>query len=200
MAISSTSESDWAWLPMDLLDSILHKLASPIDQVLVLDHRGELLSIDVNTNQKKILATRDLRYADLTYLVETSGGDLLVVRRCLDSWRDQGMTDSFEVYKLVLDHESGRVVKRVEVKNIGDDALFLGDNYSISVSASAFLGCRPNFIYYTDDYIDTMPYYPNGPIDMGIFNLEDRSIQLHYKPNPSHKHKSPPIWILLPML
>jgi hypothetical protein len=33
MAISSTSESDWASLPTDLLDLILHKLASPIDKV-----------------------------------------------------------------------------------------------------------------------------------------------------------------------
>jgi hypothetical protein len=38
------------------------------------------------------------------------------------------MTGCFEVYKLELDDESGRVVERVEVKNIGDGALFLGDN------------------------------------------------------------------------
>ena len=131
-------------------------------------------------------------------------GDLLLIRRFLASWPfgndSQGMTGYFEVYKLVLNDESGKVVKRVEVKNIGDDALFLGDNYFISILASAFSRCHPNSIYYTDDYLDTMPYYPNGPIDMGIFNLEDRSIRLHYKPNPSHKYMSPPIWIQLPML
>jgi hypothetical protein len=173
-------------------------------QVLAIDHRGELLSIDVNTNLKKTLAPRDFEYANQTYLVETFMGDLLMIWRFLASWPfgndGQGMTGYFEVYKLVLDDESGRVVKRVEVKNIGGDALFLGDNYSISCSASAISGCYPNSIYYTDDYLDTMSYYPNGPIDMGIFNLEDRNIQLHYKPNPSHKYMSPPIWILLPML
>jgi hypothetical protein len=43
------------------------------------------------------------------------------------------MTDCFEVYKLVLDDESGRVVEWVEVKNIRDDAFFLGDNQSIYI-------------------------------------------------------------------
>ena len=68
------------------------------------------------------------------------------------------------------------------------DTLFLEDNYSISISVFASPSCCPNSIYYIDDYINTKPYDPNGPIDMGIFNLENRSIQLHYKPNPSHKH------------
>jgi hypothetical protein len=196
---------DESWTDVDDdLQLVLGDVLYYKGQVLVIDHRGELLSIDVNTNLKKTLAPRDFEYAPRTYLMETSMGDLLLVRRFFTSWPfgddNQGITGRFEVYKLVLDKENGRVVKRVEVNNIGDDALFLGNNYSISVSASAFSGCHPNSIYYTDDYIDTEPYYPNGPIDMGIFNLEDRSIRLHYKPSPSHKYMSPPIWILLPKL
>ncbi|XP_058217554.1 F-box protein At2g26160 [Rhododendron vialii] len=44
----------------------------------------------------------------------------------------------------------------VEINSLGDDALFLGDNYSLSVTASNFPGCQANCVYYTDDvYIDT---------------------------------------------
>lgn len=53
------------------------------------------------------------------------------------------MTGLFEVHELVvLDDKSRRVVERVKVENIGDDALFLGDNHSISVSAYDFPGCH----------------------------------------------------------
>ncbi|XP_059431515.1 F-box protein At2g17036-like [Corylus avellana] len=175
-------------------------------QVLAIDHRSELISLDVNTNKKNVLAPQDLEHAYQTYLVETSNGDLFLLRRFFDEDSlseqiPQSITGYFTVHKLVLDDESGRVVERVEVKNIGDDAFFVGDNQSISISTSDFPYCQPNSIYYTDDYIFTRPYFPDGAIDMGIFNLKDRSIRLHYKPNPSHKYyMPPPIWILLPML
>jgi hypothetical protein len=171
------------------------------DQVLALGHHSGLVSIDVNSNEIKILVPNDLEYAIQTYLVETCSGDLLLVRRFFDgnnsNNRLQAMTGSFKVYKFVLDDQTEQVVERVEVKNIGDNVLFLGDNDSISVLASKFPGCQPNSIYYTDDYIDTKPYYPNWAVDMGIYNLEDGSILQHYKPNPSNRRMPPPIWIML---
>ena len=102
------------------------------------------------------------------------------------------MTGYFMLHKLLLDDESGGVVERVEVKNIGDDALFVGDNQSIFISTSDFSDCEPNSIYYTDDYITAHEYIPDGPIDMGIFNLKDGSTGLHYKPIPAHKNSPPP--------
>jgi|UniRef100_A0A2N9GCE6 hypothetical protein len=170
-------------------------------QVLALGHHSGLVSIDVNSNEIKILVPNDLEYAIQTYLVETCSGDLLLVRRFFDPNNryssSQSLTGSFKVYKFVLDDESGQVLDRVEVKTIGDNALFLGDNYSISVLATESPGCQPNSIYYTDDYIDTKPYYPDGAVDMGIFNLLDGSIQQHYKPKSSIKRMPPPIWIIL---
>jgi hypothetical protein len=135
-----------------------------------------------------------LEYAFGTYLVEISNGDLLLLRRFFETYLagGQGMSDYFRVHKLVLDDESGSVVERVEINNIGDDALFVGDNQSICISTSDFPDCKPNSIYYTDDYVIAHPYIPDGPIDMGIFNLEDGSTKRHYKPNPAHKKLPPP--------
>ncbi|KAH0645144.1 hypothetical protein KY284_033028 [Solanum tuberosum] len=41
-----------------------------------------------------------------------------------------------------------------ETKQVGDRALFLGANASISVHASQFPGVKHNHIYYTDDFVE----------------------------------------------
>ncbi|KAL6184195.1 hypothetical protein ACLB2K_045599 [Fragaria x ananassa] len=56
------------------------------------------------------------------------------------------VTLTFEVYKLVFD-DSKYVVQ--QVKTLGDQTLFVGDNQSMSVSASRFSWCRPNSIQCT---------------------------------------------------
>ncbi|XP_059431543.1 uncharacterized protein LOC132165054 [Corylus avellana] len=55
-------------------------------QVLTIDHRSELISLDVSINQKNVLAPRDLEYAYKTYLVETSNKDLLQLWRFFESF------------------------------------------------------------------------------------------------------------------
>ncbi|KAE8022936.1 hypothetical protein FH972_008697 [Carpinus fangiana] len=165
--------------------------------VLAINQRGMLVSLDVNTGQPNILAPQDLEHAYQTYLVEISNGDLLLLRRFVKSYPGY-----FTVHKLVLDDESGRV-ERVEVKNIGDNALFVGGNYSVSISTSNFPECESNSIYFTDDYNCGSAYerIPDVPYDVGIytFNLEDGSAGLHYKPISAHRSLPPPIWILPPI-
>ncbi|KAI5332310.1 hypothetical protein L3X38_022439 [Prunus dulcis] len=53
------------------------------------------------------------------------------------------------VYKVVLcDFGDDGGPQWVEIESIGTDALFLGWNICMSVSASDFPGCRPNSIYF----------------------------------------------------
>ncbi|XP_024177691.1 F-box protein At2g26160-like [Rosa chinensis] len=164
------------------------------------------------------------------YLVETTKGELLHVRRFLkqkDVPRDhyfhyednEFWTESFKVYKVVFDERDESIVEHVELKSIGDKALFVGGNHSMCVSASNFPGCQPNSIYYTDDLIELGEVrlvddgsidmddifslvkledetISNGPSDMGIFNLEDGSITQHYSLNPWHRNIPPAIWIM----
>ncbi|KAH7840766.1 hypothetical protein Vadar_021312 [Vaccinium darrowii] len=77
----------------------------------------------------------------------------------------------------------------------GDNALFLGDNASISVRAAALLGIKPNCIYYTDDcwpaYIE---FKRGGGRDMGIYNLADGS-QTPYFKGESFSSICPPLWV-----
>ncbi|KAF8389341.1 hypothetical protein HHK36_026035 [Tetracentron sinense] len=85
-------------------------------------------------------------------------------------------TAGFQVFE--LDLTSGKWAK---LSNLGDKAMFLGHNSSMSVVASDIPGCEANCIYFTDD---NFSYYfshsDGGGKDMGIFNLQDGSIKQHY--------------------
>ncbi|KAL6226699.1 hypothetical protein ACLB2K_000660 [Fragaria x ananassa] len=139
------------------------------------------------------------------YLVESTEGDLLCVRRHAEpkacSTTDGGRlwgTEKFTVYKLTLNNRSGSVVSLVEVKSIGDNALFLGSNsQSMSVLASKHPGCQPNCIYYTNDLVRLNWWLHDDivvPLDTGIFNMEDKTIA-QLCPQISMEEHGSPLWI-----
>ncbi|PON75658.1 hypothetical protein TorRG33x02_245070, partial [Trema orientale] len=79
---------------------------------------------------------------------------------------DDRETKMLRVFKWNLDDSSW-----VEINSLGDSALFLGDNTSVSVLASTFAGCQKNSIYFTNDK-DTSEYGDEGPMDLGVYQLE----------------------------
>lgn len=107
-------------------------------------------------------------------------------------------TEKFTVYKLTLNDRSGSVVSLVEVKSIGDNALFLGSNSrSMSVAASKHPGCQPNCIYYTNDLVRLNWWLHDDivvPLDTGIFNMEDKTIA-QLCPQISMEEHGSPLWI-----
>ncbi|KAJ7965206.1 F-box protein [Quillaja saponaria] len=126
------------------------------------------------------------------YIVETSIGDLLLVQRFLkevEQYPNHLITWDFKLHKL-------QSLSWVPIDSLGDDFLFLGDNHSISVSTLQFPECQRNCIYYSDDQFNPYEYKDDGPVDIGIFNLANRSFTSHYLPDPGKKHMPPPIWIL----
>ncbi|KAE9453332.1 hypothetical protein C3L33_14766, partial [Rhododendron williamsianum] len=148
-------------------------------------------------------------------VVLSTGKDLLLVERFLKKkgrparW----VTSSFKIFKLGFVCGSGSSISGgsqqfakewVEINSLGDDTLFLGDNYSLSVTASSFPGCQANCVYYTDDvYTDTSaPWYPYGPRDMGIYSFVDGSLAPHYefKKKQMKVPMPPPIWIVPTLL
>uniref|UniRef100_A0A2N9FAR1 KIB1-4 beta-propeller domain-containing protein n=1 Tax=Fagus sylvatica TaxID=28930 RepID=A0A2N9FAR1_FAGSY len=109
------------------------------------------------------------------------------------------LTDHFKVYKLRLDEQSGKVMERIELKSLGDDTLFVGDNYSMAVSAANFPGCQPNSIYFTHDYIDVTGFNESyTPHDLGVFNMVDGTSGQHYILKPLDKQMPPVLWIVPP--
>lgn len=148
--------------------------------------------------------------AERAYLVESIKGDLFYIRRFTKLNSTQMVTESFRVYKVVL---NGSIVEYVEVKSIGDEAFFVGDSPSVSVLASSSSGCQPNSIYFTDDSINYSLYSANYfdenlqvenqnsevQVDMGVFHLEDGTISQHYpKYSFDGRLLPPPFWIMPP--
>lgn len=142
------------------------------------------------------------------YLVESPQNQLLLVCRMMvhtprdndnDPWFQ---TTGFKIFKLLV---LGKLTAYVELKTLGDNALFLGDNHSTCVPAVAsngFPGVQPNSIYFTDHALSYYTFQPNTlrvPADMGVFNLEDQSLGKYYDPDNNLfclVCVTPPVWFL----
>ncbi|XP_038678603.1 putative F-box protein At5g55150 [Tripterygium wilfordii] len=79
----------------------------------------------------------------------------------------------FEVCK--LDTRSGSKPSWIQVDNFEGDAVFLGRNQSFSLSNPHEFGYKRNRIYFTD--------HASVNNDMGVFNLEDGTVEPLYKTN-----------------
>ncbi|KAL5705177.1 hypothetical protein ACHQM5_023515 [Ranunculus cassubicifolius] len=113
------------------------------------------------------------------YIVESPEGDLLLVLK--GEWRTAECETRFQVLKF---DPVGK--KWNKISHLGDTILFLGNNSSISRSASDFPECKPNCIYYT---------YNDWGDDMGIFDLEDGTVKPHYPMPLKRSGSASPIWI-----
>ncbi|KAK0576198.1 hypothetical protein LWI29_013601 [Acer saccharum] len=137
---------------------------------------------------------------DMQYLV-SSGDELLLVTRFLglefgfepDQPHLIYRTIRFEVFRL---NWNGTQWERV--RSLGDKMLFIGENSSLSLSASDFPGCVSDSIYYTDDYSEGNYDDVFGEHDSGIFSLCSGSIEpLPCYPRNLHCRLQwpPPIWV-----
>ena len=64
--------------------------------------------------------------------------------------------------------------KLVELRDIGDHALFLGYNNVVYVSTKDFPAFKPNHAYLTDDRFECKPRLKE---DLGIWNVKERNMQ-----------------------
>ncbi|KAM7519590.1 hypothetical protein LguiB_018552 [Lonicera macranthoides] len=135
-------------------------------------------------------------YTSPMYLVESSSGELLVAGRVTDYTDEPAKTTrttlDFKLYKFDSINLSW-----TEVKNIGDDMMFLGLNSSLSFSSRKFLGYKGNRIYFTEDPMIFL--YKENKIEdsnIGIFNLEDGTFESFpgFKCIPRFLWP-PPIWV-----
>ncbi|KAH7840338.1 hypothetical protein Vadar_015714 [Vaccinium darrowii] len=137
------------------------------------------------------------------FLVESAGVVLMVIQDAsLPDFRD----DDHFVYD---NRDTSRVGYRIcgfhvfkaflskgiwaEITSLGDNALFLGDNASVSFDASRFPGIKANCIYHTED---SWEFYERGGEvkDACIYYLEDGSRSSCYE-GESFNSSCPPMWV-----
>ncbi|KAK9665028.1 hypothetical protein RND81_14G085400 [Saponaria officinalis] len=137
----------------------------------------------------------------VSYLtVTTSTKELLLIVKLLHLKSDNSLSlKMFRVFKLAKNQDEE--LRWVNVTNLDGDAVFVGFNHTLSVVASASTGCLPDSIYFTDDcpYIsrDVGPYGSDGPVNMGVVNLNNKSECKRIRRLPNLEQlPMPPIWIL----
>ncbi|KAH6823995.1 hypothetical protein C2S53_016979 [Perilla frutescens var. hirtella] len=103
-------------------------------------------------------------------------------------------TTGFHVFGLDLDRREW-----VDVESLNDLALFVGVNQSVMLSSVENEELKRNAIYFTDDYWERMDEdYSYGGHDMGVYSLEDASIQPILDCGHQQKFHPPPFWLTLP--
>lgn len=163
----------------NFIDIVFHK-----GKLYALTEFGQLfmfenIGTDLDTKWTEIATSIPIPIMNSAYLAYCSDGSLIIVTRHFeyDETRREYMlhTIGFEVYKLDPSNSSW-----TEVKDIGNEILFLGFNSATLVSSHDFLGCKRNHIYFSDccTTFDTMDENENSDADIGVFNLEDRTLEL----------------------
>ncbi|KAL2254918.1 UNVERIFIED_CONTAM: F-box protein SKIP23 [Sesamum indicum] len=177
---------------------VIDDLPSPYDDVIL--REGRFYAVD-NTGRVVLVNSLDLNVSlvansifggDKKFLVD-SDGDLLLVDMYLSVGPadDLGFNEGFEFYEEFDCFMSERTVKFkvfrldenvgkwVELADLGDRLLFLGDNCTFSARASEISGddkYRGNCIFFTDQYCnrdDDGLWKSRG---VGVFDLESGSI------------------------
>ncbi|XP_059627455.1 F-box protein SKIP23-like [Cornus florida] len=184
LAFIQPRDKVWTYTNPDKFNSAYEDVIYYKGQILAVDLWGKIKMINLNRSareskvpqQKVITLPQTYRVNQMRmYLVESSSENLLVVERYLKYIHHQLATSVFKVFKILLQQTEEGFAKRVEMKSLCGDSLFLGDNHSTCVSSSNWPGCQPNSIYYTDDYINFVHHPQYGRRDIGIFNIENGS-------------------------
>ncbi|KAL1803632.1 hypothetical protein ACET3Z_032279 [Daucus carota] len=183
-------------------DIVYHK-----GRFYTVNNEGQVFVCDVQNGCGRSRATRIASlpfetFQDRKYLVESvSGSTLFLLVHCC-KFRNfytlprpsKYRTTNFLVWKMELQNlddclEIPSCNLTIE-NNIGNQAIFVGRNTSVSISPSETV--RPNCIYFTDDRTDCY-HRVGGGHDMGIFSMEDQTIEPHF-PGKSIHFISPPLW------
>nr|GEV28777.1 F-box protein SKIP23-like [Tanacetum cinerariifolium] len=149
--------------------NIINDMPSPYDDVIfydrgfyAVDSTGRTVVVDVEQMSLRVVAG-SVFGGDKKFLVE-SLGELFMVDKYLSVGPDNDYDYDDENYEFYEDFDcfmSERTVKLqvykmdregekwVEVKDLGDRMLFLGDNCGFSASAKDFPGCKGNCVFFT---------------------------------------------------
>uniref|UniRef100_A0A7N1A1J3 KIB1-4 beta-propeller domain-containing protein n=1 Tax=Kalanchoe fedtschenkoi TaxID=63787 RepID=A0A7N1A1J3_KALFE len=184
LATNRSGDKDWTYILQHLTtrvifeDFVFHK-----GLVYATDGRFMVVSIDINSHPPQIRILKGPEPFNLhekwaaNYIAESTSGDLYAFRRRLEL---RGITTKiFKVLKLELHPESGDLIRYDEVNTLNGDAIFVGENYSVSFEASKYGGCVPNSIYFIDDFWIGDGHRSNELEDSGIYNVGEKRVSRH---------------------
>lgn len=194
VAYARTGDKTWSSIPASETYKSVVDVVQFGSQTLFLYQRGAVGCCDMSTMTVMEYLPQPQGILDNVglfrlYLLD-SFGDLIMVARhkmevlnedpdAVEGW-DLDVcyrTIDFKVYKLNFGNKIWE-----EVNDLGDVALFVGNNSSMAVDVSCTNNCKNNCIYFTDDewqFWDGPTLY--GGHDPGIFNIANQDFEILYE-------------------
>ncbi|KAK1431311.1 hypothetical protein QVD17_07768 [Tagetes erecta] len=175
-------KGDKRWKFIDEANSFCEDVVYYKDCFYAVSKHGTIAKCDVNGEEPNVsfIETQRQVGGDMQYIVKLKDELLLVTRYTeLEFNMDQNKLDivyktsEFQVYKLAMNE-----LKWESVSDLDGHALFLGENSSMAFCASDFPGCKPDCIYFTDDYSEWNYDGANGNHDLGVYDLGNGSIEV----------------------
>lgn len=179
------------------------------DQFYAISHAGQIYAIQGKVGWQVGQYPFEFSHLDESFYLVESDGVLLVVSRRGSKLELRPSTEpgagskdefSYGTYGFVVLELDLSTSNWTPVKSLGTRSLFLGHNSSMSIDASSNPHCKSNCIYFTYDYpesylnMNIKKQTGGGGADMGIYNMEDGSIERFFETNPCHI-LNPPMWV-----
>ncbi|KAL0404807.1 UNVERIFIED_CONTAM: hypothetical protein Sradi_2121500 [Sesamum radiatum] len=171
------------------------------DQIFALCGLGSLVVIDIDSlavtdiNGPKapehVALSLPLWHWEQLILVESSG-DLWMVYQNRTSIRSRSSVESTEFYVYTFDFSKKRWIR---LSSLGNHAIFVGDNCSMSIRAPDRFNCKSNSIYFIGKRMEQR--WPCGEVhvDLGVHSITNGiSEPLCFGPGIP-KHYSFPLWV-----
>ncbi|KAL3812808.1 hypothetical protein ACJIZ3_014076 [Penstemon smallii] len=179
-----------SWTPLQCGHVAVHDAIYFGGKFFVASYLGDVIICDSNGSHLKTVASH-LKTEALTYIAEV-GGQIYMIRRFTFSTEDADNLDAvtlgFNVYKLDKCND-----KFEEVETLGNWSIFVGSNYSFSISGTDYPSYKSNLIFFSDNYFPTS----GSPYDVGFYSLDDDHVCPLFEKNLLCSKKYLPVWIKL---
>ncbi|KAM5551691.1 F-box protein SKIP23 [Rosa sericea] len=191
--IRLSKDTTWTYIDRsaDNRGRLIEEVAYFRDRFYAVDYWRRLLSFDItaqsNSDIKLVAQSIEGKKFDKKYIVNSNEKELLMVQRYY-SREDSSVTIGFKVFEFKFDKSEW-----VEKNDLGDVALFLGDNTSISVVTSSSSGCQSNSIYFCHDYNEND--YGRRYCDCGVYDVKSQTITRYDIPLLKMTDR-PAIWVV----
>ncbi|KAK9946142.1 hypothetical protein M0R45_011619 [Rubus argutus] len=193
--IRLSKDSTWTYIDtsVDKRWRLVEEVAYFQDRFYAVDHWRRLVSFDItahsNSDVKLVAQGIEGKRFDKKYIVNSDDKELLMVQRYYTfADENRAMTVGFNIFKFNFDKREW-----IEKNTLGNVALFLGDNTSMSVSTLNFPGCQANCIYFCHDknYNGRVRHY----CDSGVYDIKSQTIT-RYDMSLLKMTNQPAIWVV----
>ncbi|XP_027123252.1 probable F-box protein At4g22060 [Coffea arabica] len=166
------------------------------DQIFAISATGTLLVVDINSHLPVIehIAAPPHEWArDQIFLVESFGELLMIYQNVyVGNLNHTGDPVQFDVFKFDFGAREW-----TQLMDLGDRAIFLGDNISMSVSAANLINIRGNSIYFIGSKVEHWWRYDEHFVDRdsGVYNMASRIVEPFYFGADYPSYYSCPVWL-----